>query len=189
MILNEECENFSLILEETKIALTKNDSAKLKELSDRTVHSSCIFQNPGSILTAVIVYTLSKIIERKDYQNIKNWNIILKKLNLDFDLAIKSLKDKNLEAHEKSLEKARKTLMNVSRNNKKYIEEILRKAFINKGSKIYEHGISLGRTAELLGITQWELAEYSGQKNSQDNSYETISVKERAKNAMEFFNE
>jgi predicted transcriptional regulator len=71
---------------------------------------------------------------------------------------------------------------------KPYIQEVLRKASINKASKIYEHGISLGQTAQLLGITQWELSEYSGQTNVSDNDYnKTLDIKKRAKMALEFF--
>ena len=42
---------------------------------------------------------------------------------------------------------------------KEYIQEVFRKAYINKASRIYEHGISRAETAGLLGVTQWELAE------------------------------
>ena len=46
----------------------------------------------------------------------------------------------------------------------------------------------MGRTAKMLGVTQWELSEYTGQKQISDNPYnETLSVKKRAKMAMEFF--
>ena len=71
---------------------------------------------------------------------------------------------------------------------KPYINEVLRKASINKASRIHEHGISLGQTAKLLGITQWELSEYIGRKEITDRRYsQTINTKIRAKMAMEFF--
>jgi len=68
------------------------------------------------------------------------------------------------------------------------IQEVLRKASINKASKIYEHGLSLAKTSKLLGITQWELSEYVGGKdNMQVNLNKTIDAKARAQMAMEFF--
>jgi predicted transcriptional regulator len=83
---------------------------------------------------------------------------------------------------------ARKTLSSLSVNLKPYIEEVMRKASINKASKIYEHGISLGQTANLLGISQWELSEYTGQTSIADTNYNnTINTKKRAQMAMEFF--
>ena len=43
------------------------------------------------------------------------------------------------------------------------------------------------KTAKLLGISIWELAEYSGQTGiSNVNLSITLDVKERIKNAMEF---
>ena len=58
---------------------------------------------------------------------------------------------------------------------------------IKKASRIYEHGISMQKTAKLLGISIWELAEYSGQTGiSNVNLSITLDVKERIKNAMEF---
>jgi hypothetical protein len=53
---------------------------------------------------------------------------------------------------------------------------------------LYEHGISLGQTASLLGITNWELAEYTGQGKSMEEFHDGwITEKERAKMAMDFF--
>ena len=82
---------------------------------------------------------------------------------------------------------ARKTLESNSISLKNYIQDVLKKAAINKGSRIYEHGVSMGQTAKLLGITPWELAEYSGQTGSADvNLSITLDVKKRIKNAMDF---
>jgi len=43
-------------------------------------------------------------------------------------------------------------------------------------------------TAKLLGISLWELAEYTGQTSISDmNQGKTLDVKKRIKSAMEFF--
>ena len=184
----EECENLLTILKETRSALLNKDPLKLKELSNKTVHSSCTYQNPESITTAVIIYTLSKIVEREDYRKVNSWDIFVKKFNAMLELAENALSSKNDVAFSNHLEKSRKLLSSVSPNLKPYIEEILKKAMINKGSKIYEHGLSLGKTSQLLGISQWDLSEYTGQKDISDNSYnQTIDTKRRAKMALEFF--
>jgi predicted transcriptional regulator len=82
---------------------------------------------------------------------------------------------------------ARKSLTGLG-SIKHYVQEVLKKASINKASKIYEHGISLGHTADLLGLTQWELAEYTSQSNAAENEQSiTVDVKKRAKMALEFF--
>ncbi|MBI2451510.1 hypothetical protein HYV50_00355 [Candidatus Pacearchaeota archaeon] len=183
-----EIEHIKKLLEEIKTALLNKDMLKLKELSDHTVHSSCSYQDSGSITISVIFYTLSKLIERQDYKKIKGWNNLVEKLNSLIDLAIKSLKNNNFKKYEKNILKAGKTLTDYSINLKPYIEDVIKKASINKGSKIYEHGISLEQTAKLFGITQWELSDYIGQKNlAEIKQNETIDVKKRAKFALEFF--
>lgn len=182
----EEVEHVIWVLEQTNEALLEEDSEKLKELSNQTIHSASYYQDRGSIALAVLVYSLGKLIERKDYSKIRAWNSFKKKFTSWFSLAIKSLKQKKFEAYEKYLAQSRKALENTSINIKPYIEEVLRKASINKASRIYEHGISLGKTAQLLGITQWELTEYTGQKK-EDSSYGALSAKKRAQMALEFF--
>ena len=129
----------------------------------------------------------SKLIERDDYQKIKNWDSFVKKFNALLDLAADAVSKENQEAYEKHLEKARKTLESTSINLKPYIQSVLRKASINKASKLHEHGISLEHTSKLLGVTQWELAEYAGHKAKDTPLNTTIDVKQRAQMALEFF--
>lgn len=180
----EECINASQVLEETKKAIKEKDALKLKELSNRTIHSSCFYQDAGSITTAVLVYALSKLIERQDYIKIKNWDKFVRNLNSVFNSAISALKKNKPEEYSYYMQQARKTIESIS-NLKPYIQEVLRKASINKASKLYEHGLSSEQTSRLLGITQWELAEYIGQRNIPIPK-EIIPIKKRAQMAMEF---
>ena len=48
--------------------LKAGDAAALKELSDHTIHNAAIFQEQDSLSFAVVMYSLSKVIERaKDF--------------------------------------------------------------------------------------------------------------------------
>ncbi len=184
----EEVEHLVEVIKGTEIALLRKDAVKLKDLSNQTVHQAASHQDEGCITLAVLIYALSKLIERKDYERIKNWDKFVKKISAFLDLAITTLKEGNESKYKVYLEMSRKTLTSISVNLKPYIQEVLRKAAINKASKIYEHGVSMEATAKMLGITQWELSEYAGQKQTSDNPYnETIDVKKRAQTALEFF--
>lgn len=184
----EEAEHLINVISAAKENLILHDTERLVELSNQTIHTASSHQDEGCITLAVIIYTLSKLIERKDFEKIKNWERFVKRFNSFMDLAIVSLKEDKEEKYHKYLEMARKTLASISINLKPYIKEVLRKAAINKASKIYEHGISMGKTAKMLGITNWELSEYTGQKNISDNPFnESINVKKRAEIALEFF--
>ena len=175
------------VLKLAKQALISNDSLKLKDLSNQKIHAVCCLQDIESITITLLLYTLSKLIERKEDLKIKSWDEFVKKINSLFDLSISALEQNN---HQKYRQYMLKTKIVISSfvNLKEYIKEVLQKASVNKASKLYEHGISLGQTAQLLGISQWEFLEYAGQ-TSIPNTYlnDTLNIKKRAQMALEFF--
>jgi hypothetical protein len=182
-----EKEHLITVLEDARHAFKSGNSLKLQHLSDQTIHSSSIYQHTDYIITAVIIYTLSKILARKEKAKIKGWDKFVRKTEGFFALAIKAVKDGNSKAFVDNLERIKKSITNISVALKPFTEEVIRKASINKASRIYEHGISLEKTAKLLGVTQWELADYIGQKNISDSNHLTVNEKRRAQMAMEFF--
>ncbi|MBU0977508.1 MAG: hypothetical protein KKD18_03765 [Nanoarchaeota archaeon] len=184
----EEIQHQISVLEKTKSALSNKNIIQLKDLSNKTINTASSQQDSASIAIAVLVYTLSKLVEREDYNRLKDWDKFVKKFNSVLDLAIKSLRDEKDDAYGEYIEKARQIIASQSIALKPYIQDVLKKASINKASKIYEHGVSLEQTAKLLGITQWELSDYIGSRDLADiKQNQTIDVKKRAAMAMEFF--
>jgi hypothetical protein len=183
-----EKENVLNILIETKKAINENNVLALKLLSNRTIHTSSIYQDPDNIAIAVIVYALGKIIERKKYTNYPSWPKFYKNVLVQLDLAIISLKNNDFKKFRKAIKNIRKSVEKISGHLKTYIKEIFRKAHINKASRIYEHGISMQQTAKLLGISLFELAEYAGQTGIADVDLSiTKPVQERLKIAQDLF--
>lgn len=184
----QEKENVLRILQEAKAAIRDNNSLRLKELSNQTIHTASIAQDPDNIAVAVAVYSLSKIVERKEYQTFEGWKDFYKTVNLAVDNSINAIKKNDDKKLTESLMLIQKTISKLSGKLKNYIQDVLRKAQINKASKIYEHGISMEKTASLLGITMFELASYVGQKPDGNMSLsKTIDVKSRIKTAEEMF--
>ena len=184
----EERSHIIHVLGEAHEALKNNDAVALKELSNQTIHCASCIQDSGSITIAVLNYALSKIIERGQQNTIKNWAAFVKRFSIYLDSASHSLEDNNQEKYEEFIKKARASLEGVAINLKPYIQEVIRNASINKASKLYEHGISLGQTASLLGITQWELSDYAGSRvETSSGMSRNINVKKRAQMALEFF--
>src|SRR3989344_8060948 len=70
----QERENILRIFQEAKKAFEEGDSAKLKSLSNQTTHTAALTQDPDNIAVAVIIYSLSKIIEREDYKKLPGWD-------------------------------------------------------------------------------------------------------------------
>jgi ribosomal protein S15P/S13E len=184
----QEPKHILKVLQQTKEAVKKQDSIKLKELSNQTIHSASIHQDAESIMVAVVIYSLSKILERTHYQRYGSWQRFFKSFMRHIDHTISALNENNQGKFRKELKKIRKEINNLTGHFKKHIQDVFKKASINKASKIYEHGISMEKTAKLLGITLWELAEYTGQTSISDvNLNATLPIKERIKTAMGAF--
>ena len=99
-----------------------------------------------------------------------------------------ALEKNNIEGFREEIIQIRKIIENLSGDLKKHIDYVFRRAQINKASKIYEHGISMGKTAKILGISIWELAEYAGKTGIGDvNLGVTMPIKQRIKQAEEMF--
>ena len=184
----QERENILLIFQETKEALEREDSATIKNLSNQTNNTAALTNDPDNIAAAVIVYSLSKILERADYKKLSGWNNFYERYITCIDNIILSIMKEDDELYRKNIKMLREAIEKLSGSLKYYIKDVFRKASINRASKIYEHGISMEKTASLLGITMFELASYVGQKEFGDVSQiKTIDVKARIKTAMEMF--
>ena len=184
----KEGENLLYIFRKAQIALNSRDIFLLKELSNKTIHNASIYQDTDSISTAVIIYSLSKIMERSKYTYYKDWPFFIKAINSYFIQAISSLEKEDPESFRKSLVGIREAMTKLSGNFRKAVEDVFRRALINKASRMYEHGISMEQTADVLGITMFELSEYSGKTGISDVPLSlTMPIEKRFKAAWEFF--
>lgn len=184
----QEKDNVLRIFQETKEALKTEDSATIKNLSNQTINTASLTHDPDNIAVAVIVYSLSKIIEREGYKKLPGWNKFYNTYVKVIDKTINAIKKNDEEGARENLKLIRKAIDNLSGKLKDYIQDVFRKASINKASRIYEHGISMERTAKLLGITMYELASYAGQTEISNVPLgKTMDVKKRIKLAMEIF--
>ena len=184
----EEKENILRIFRETKEALSRGDAAKIKNLSNQTTNTASLTHDPDNIAVAVIVYALSKILEREDYRSLPGWNNFYKTYMTSINNIVIALEKNDEENFRINIEIIRKSISKLSGKLKNYIQDVFRKASINKASRIYEHGISMEKTAKLLGVTLFELANYAGGKEATDIPETiTIGVGSRIKTAMEMF--
>jgi hypothetical protein len=184
----QEADNVLRILRETKVALEKNDSFTLRGLSNQTINTASLAQDPDNIAVAVLVYSLSKIVERLDYRQLPGWKKFYSNTLLYLDKSIKDIENKDYNRFREDFKSIRGSIENLSGKLKKYVKEVFRTADISKASRIYEHGISMEQTASLLGVSLYELAEYAGKTGIPDvpENY-TKDTKSRIKLAMGMF--
>ena len=184
----KEREDILETLRRVKHALEKNNYIEIKNRSNQIIHHTSIHQEPDVISLAVILYALSKLIERKAYKEEKSWPKFYENYTKHLNNAIKALEKDNLEAFRNEIQLIRQLIRKLSGNLKIYITDVFQKAKINKASRIYEHGISMEKTAKILGISQWEIAEYVGKTRIGDvNLGVTLPIKQRIKYVEEIF--
>jgi len=174
------------VLEKAKDAAFREDVVELKQLSDMTVHSSAIYQDEDNILVAVILYALSKIIERGNRYYKENYKRYVRDYVKVLDKSIDFLKKEDDAGFRKEINLISSS-KDISQDLKVHLIDLFRKARINKAGRVYEHGISMESTAKLLGISLWELSEYAGQSNVDGATGQGINVRQRIKIAEEIF--
>jgi len=184
----KEEQNVLQILREAKIFFQDSDPKNLKMLSNQTIHSATISQDPDNVIVAVLIYSLGKVLERENYRNMGGWDEFYDSSLKNLELAIQSLENNNVKKTRVYLGKIRNGLNSIDGDLGKYIKDIFKKAEINKAFKLYEHGISSEQTAEILGISLWDLASYIGQSTiSEAKIGMSLPVKKRIEIVEDFF--
>ena len=175
------------ILRKALSALKKEDTAELDDISNHTIHDASIFQDKDAISVAVIIYSLAKIVHRSE-SNPEYWKKVYKKIESDIEAARFFLEKDKEEKYKKIMKNILQNIGEVDDKLKLYIDDVLDKAKIVKGSKMYERGVSIGRAAELLGISQWELMSYVGKTQIIDRyKEEVIPASVRIEHAKKVF--
>ena len=158
-----------------------SDTAEIRELSNHVIHNSSVFQDEDSISVAVLIYSLSKIIERKQKE------LDYSKISSMLNSSTSSLKDNDDENFRKSIKNIFNFIRTIDEKLKLYIHEVINQAQIKKGCKLCEHGISVARASEVLGISQLELMHYIGNTTLIDKFSEPVHVSKRLNIARSLF--
>jgi hypothetical protein len=166
------------IIEQAIHDIERKNTNALSELSNHTIHNASIFQDEDSVSIAVIIYALSKLVVRGSVDH-----AVIQKLRQAHTL----LSENKLGRYNAAIHGITKTISQLDHKLKLYIEEVINQAQIKKGSKLYDHGISLARAAEMLGVSQWELMGYVGNMQIVDRTEEAKKVVQRIKFTRELF--
>jgi hypothetical protein len=157
------------------------DTAEVKNLSNKVIHDASVFQDEDSISIAVFIYSLSKIMDRN------NAGINHAKLVNILENALTSLTNNDLIKYRKNIQELFNFIRAIDKRLKLYINELITHAQAKKGCKLCEHGVSVARASEVLGISQWELMHYLGKTTLIDQFSEPVNVLSRLQNARRLF--
>jgi len=186
-MIKEIKESIYDIIKRVIIAVKDRDSLYLKKISNYTIHNASIFQEEDSISIAVIIYALSKIIERNRFKETKGWARAYSDITKKLKDAHSYLSKGDYKSYRNIIKKLFKTINKLDNKLALYLQEIIEKSKIKKGSIIYEHGISLERVAELMGMSRWELMNYVGKTRIIDAEKGITNIRSRLKFARKLF--
>lgn len=189
-MIEEQKKDVKHVLENVIKALEREDERDIKAWSNHIIHSASIFQDKYSVQLATAVYSLGKVLGnrylRKNYPDKMKSFITSSKRYLK--KAYELIKAQDIKAYYKEMVALLTLIGKTDARFGQYIEEVVRYAMIKKGSKIYAHGISMGRVAEILGISEWELMEHTGWVHEKDYpKVPFMDINKRLKNAKELF--
>ncbi|HIH39378.1 TPA: hypothetical protein HA219_01480 [Candidatus Woesearchaeota archaeon] len=163
--------------------IKREDFVSLKELSNHVIDNAAIYQDKDSIQVAVIIYSLAKILEREK----SSGKQISASLNIEIEKAVSRLIDNDEEKYRKEITHVFRQIHENDEKLYMYIQNIIEKANIAKGTKVYEHGISAGRVSEILGISQWDLMSFIGKTRIADEEGLTPDISKRLSFAKKLF--
>ncbi|MCH7850812.1 MAG: hypothetical protein IH845_04180 [Nanoarchaeota archaeon] len=184
----EERENILSILKGVRRFIQEDNPHEIKELSNRVVSQAAITQNPDTIVVAVLVYSIGKVLEREYYRKMHGWDLFYSSVTKNLNSSIKALERGEIDKARVYYGRIRNSINSIEGNLGIYIKDIFRKAEINKAFKLYEHGLSSEQTANLLGISLWDLSSYIGQSHISNAKHAiSLPIKKRIKIAEDIF--
>jgi len=172
-------EDIIAVLENSIKAINNADIVALRDESDHIVHGSTIYQRQESIQTAIVIYALSKILERGKTIDARILDAMRK--------AIDFMNADNYRGFNTEIKAMLDMINTIDDQLSRYMQHIITEAEIKKGSKVYEHGISLGKTAEMFGLSQWELMKYVGKTRMSEYMEDIIPIEQRLQFARGLF--
>lgn len=136
----------------------EKDIFELKELSEHTTHDASIYQDIDSVQIAIVTFALYKLLER----GVEISDVYYKRIDEEFHQAYHALTANDFHGYNEHVQNLFFIVKKIDQRASTYIEEVVDKARITKGSKLFEHGLSAKRAAEIMGVSEWELLGYIG---------------------------
>ena len=185
-----EYKDIHYILEES-IKIAKKDGGKeLLSLSDRIIHSASIYQDKYSLQIATAIYAMAKVMIN-DYirrKSSERYNAFIKKAINLLEKGKREFEKREFETYYETIAELLELIGDTDKRIGQYMEEVVRYSMIKKGSKIYTHGISMGRVSEILGISEWELMSKVGWLPEKEYfNFTTLEPRDRMKTMKEIF--
>lgn len=163
-----------------KAAFQKYDIKHLRDISKRC-QKNIVIDEQLFFYTALLSYTLSKILQKSRYRSPKLYQKVIIKLNEGVEFAKKSDEIFLL----RTIDDMFKTITDFDERDRRYVINLIEKGRTKIAASLYAQGLSLSRVISITGAQKQEVLNYSGKTVMSDRVGKTIGAKERLKNAKE----
>jgi len=175
------------VLEQVKDALERMDIDALSEWSNHIIHSIAIYREKRAVYVAIIAYSLSKLVEKKREHQVQKdkWSNFIANLLKEMVQAVEMLESRNIVKFDALIAQIMKQISEFDVSFSRYAEEVLEFSKVQKGARIYEHGISLSSIAEMLGISKWDLMRKVGELKEKPEDEHFFGITKNSKQRLE----
>ncbi len=168
-----------LLISDSALAIKNRDILKLREISNEAIRNASINQDQDSLSLAVAIYSLMKVMQRGRFDD--------KKAIMLLEGSKRDIESGKFDYYKKEISNILKLISSSDRRLKVFIDEVVQQAQIKKGGSLYEHGLSLGKAASLLGISVWDLMGYIGKTTYGDAYPGRVEARKRLETARGLF--
>jgi len=175
-------EDILMVLEDVRDALDNRDSKGLVDASNRITHTLSIHGEPRAVYVSIVAYALGKLVEKEYLKEAykQDWDEFLEGMERNLEAAIELLEHDNIKGFDGALRAMIKLISEFDASFSSYAKEVLDFSRIQKGAKVYEHGLSLSSVAQLLGVSKWELMPKVGETTGHEHrALQTKTARQR----------
>ena len=182
--------DYSLLLD--NITRTKNyfkvrNIPKLRSLSNDYTRDLLIYQDALFLDLSLATLLICNVLEKPRFWKYDDWLRIVFKIEEQLDICIKQIKSKDIKSLRNTLNSILNLACSVDDKDRRFVENIMIHGRVKIGSTLYAQGLSIGRAAELSGVSKEKIFQYSGRTLINDRFGKTMSIKERVNNVKSIF--
>jgi len=148
--------DINTLIDHSVDALEQRDALALRTVSAEALSEAAMDGHRELILLALVDYALSKIMSKIHYKGIE------KKFYDNIKRHFMDARTEDKEGMIKHLEQIEDLVIKLDAKEGNYSSNLMEKARIKKGAKLYEQGLSLRRAAELTGADPVDVLHFVG---------------------------
>lgn len=160
---------------------------KLRSLSNDYTRDLLVFQDSLFLDLSLATLVICNVLEKPRFWKYDDWLKTVFKLEEKLDACIAQAKAKDIRALKNTLNIIIDLACAVDDKDKRFVENIIIHGKVKIGSTLYAQGLSIGRAAEISGVSKEKIFQYSGKTLINDRFGKTMSMRERVNNVKSIF--